>query len=146
MQNASKSTWRKPVFPGLEAWFVQDVVKRFPVVEDFIAVVDDVGGCTQVSQEPKCDKRKQEVKTLILAAFLFQRLVLLGVSIRRRRGNGGWLILRWNEWTATGDGEGHGSKLSNDRSSPKERGHVNESISVREFGNKYSNAQLVPEH
>ena len=41
---------QEPVFPSLEARFVEKEMERLPVIENFVAIVNDVGCGTHVPE------------------------------------------------------------------------------------------------
>lgn len=75
----------KPILPGLESGFIEQVVKGFPIVEDLVAVVDDVGGGAHVPHHPEHRHRQDPPHHPSIVAVLL-RLRLLRVLIRRGRG------------------------------------------------------------
>lgn len=46
-----------PVLPGLETRLVEEIVERLPVIENLVAVVDDVRGGAHVPQDPERHER-----------------------------------------------------------------------------------------
>jgi hypothetical protein len=58
---------RLPVLPCLEAGAVEEEVEGLPVVEDLVAVVDQVGGRAHVAEEPERQEREEPLDTLVLA-------------------------------------------------------------------------------
>ena len=86
---------RLPVLPGLEAGAVEEEVEGLPVVEDLVAVMDQVGGRAHVAEEPERQEREEPLDTLVLAVPVAAGapppvLGVLGVPVvcrwRRRRG------------------------------------------------------------
>lgn len=45
-----KKKWHEPILPGLKPRFVEDIMERLPVIEDLVAVMDDVGGGAHVAE------------------------------------------------------------------------------------------------
>ena len=88
-----------PVFPGLEASFVEKEMKGFPVVENLVTVVDDVGGGTHVPQHSQGHKRKEPTQPFValFSAVRFVGLVQLRVRRWRR-------IRRWGPSLPRGHG------------------------------------------
>lgn len=73
-----------PVLPGLEAGAVEEEVEGLPVVEDLVAVVDQVGGRAHVAEEPERQEREEPLDTLVPAAAAGATppvLGLLGVPV-----------------------------------------------------------------
>lgn len=56
-----------PVLPGLEAGAIEEEVEGLPVVEDLVAVVDQVRGRAHVAEEPERQERKEPLDTLVRA-------------------------------------------------------------------------------
>jgi len=57
LQRRKEERREEPVLPRLESRFVEKIMKRFPVVEDFIAVVNDIVGSAVVASNHEEDKR-----------------------------------------------------------------------------------------
>lgn len=72
-----------PILPGLESRLVEEVMEGLPVIEDLVAVVDDVGGGAHVSEQTQSKRRQQPPHPHPLLLLLLP-LVLLRVPIRRR--------------------------------------------------------------
>lgn len=73
-----------PVLPGLEAGAVEEEVEGLPVVEDLVAVVDQVGGRAHVAEEPERQEREEPLDTLVPVAAAGATppvLGLLGVPV-----------------------------------------------------------------
>lgn len=45
-----KKKWHEPILPGLKPRFVEEIMERLPVIEDLVAVMDDVRGGTHVAE------------------------------------------------------------------------------------------------
>ncbi len=57
LQRRKEERREEPVLPRLESRFVEKIMQRFPVVEDFIAVVNDIVGSAVVASNHEEDKR-----------------------------------------------------------------------------------------
>lgn len=60
-------------------------MKGLPVIEDFVAIVDDVGSGTHVPQKSKSQERKKPPQPFSIFFLRLLRLVQLRVRLRRRR-------------------------------------------------------------
>lgn len=97
-----------PVFPSLEARFVEKVMKRLPVVEDLVTVMNDVWGGTHVPQHPQSKQRQEPTQPFIELLFIHRFPWFIDLRVRQRRRRC-WRIGRCR--ASLPCGESHDAKL-----------------------------------